>query len=152
MIIIIGKMDSAVIRQAAELIARHEGMRAEAYRCPAGVWTVGYGHTGEDVYPGRKVSVQQAREWLEADVRRALAVVDGEVSGLSDGKRVALTSLVFNIGAGAFRRSTLLRRLRQGETDAVIAAEFRRWVYAGGRRMAGLVKRRDEEAALFCAG
>lgn len=145
-------MDSAVIGQAAELIARHEGMRAEAYRCPAGVWTVGYGHTGEDVYPGRKVSTQQAQEWLEADVRRALAVVDGEMPGLSDSKRVALTSLVFNIGAGAFRRSTLLRRLRQGENDAVIAAEFRRWVYAGGQRMSGLEKRRDEEAALFCAG
>lgn len=145
-------MDSAVIGQAAELIARHEGMRAEAYRCPAGVWTIGYGHTGEDVYPGRKVSTQQAQEWLEADVRRALAVVDGEMPGLSDSKRVALTSLVFNIGAGAFRRSTLLRRLRQGENDAVIAAEFRRWVYAGGQRMSGLEKRRDEEAALFCAG
>lgn len=151
-ITIIATMDSAVIQQATEFIARHEGMRAEAYRCPAGVWTIGYGHTGGDVYPGRKVTNQEALELLQKDVTMALAVVDSAMPGLSDRKRVALTSLVYNIGSGAFRYSSLRRKLRNGEDDDVIAAEFARWVYAAGRRMPGLEKRRAEEAAMFCAG
>lgn len=139
---------------AAEFIAQWEGFRAEPYRCPAGVWTIGHGTTR---YPdGRAVTEgdpacahKQAMEWLKHDIADAEAAVKVYVKvPLTDAQRVALVSFVYNLGPAALGRSTLLRLLNRGfKGDA--AREFGKWVLAGGQRLPGLVKRRAAEAALF---
>ncbi|MDE6145883.1 MAG: lysozyme, partial [Muribaculaceae bacterium] len=83
------------------LIKQFEGFRSKAYRCPAGVWTIGYGHTA-GVTPGMTVSVEEAERLLREDLS---PVLDSLPSGLNRNRTAALASLVFNIGIGAFRRS-----------------------------------------------
>ncbi len=117
----------------------------EAAKCPAGVWTIGYGHTG-DVLPGQKISEAEAEQLLERDLRPIVAALP---PGLTDNQRAALASLAFNIGLGAFGRSTLLRLVKQNPWDRRIEGEFLRWVYAGGKRLRGLENRRREEARIY---
>ncbi len=133
------------------LIKQWEGLRLQAYRDPVGIWTIGYGHT-RDVQPGRTITEAEAERLLRADLAEAEAVVAGSVTvPLSDHRFGALVSLVYNIGAGAFAGSTLLRRLNAGDYDAV-PGELQRWVYAGGRKLTGLVNRRAAESALWVRG
>lgn len=131
------------------LIKRYEGLSLTAYRCPAGVLTVGYGSTGPHVKEGMTVTPGQADALLRKDVRAAEEAVTRMVSiPLTENQFSALVSLVFNIGAGNFRDSTLRARLNAKRYfDA--ADEFPRWNKAGGRPLAGLTKRREEERALF---
>lgn len=127
-------------------VAAFEGLRAKAYKCPGGVWTIGYGHT-KGVRPGQRCTPAQAKVWLRED----LAVAAGEVGALglelTQGQAEALVDFVFNLGIGALKRSTLLKFIRGGYATEHIQAEFRRWVYAGGEVQKGLVKRREWEAA-----
>lgn len=131
-----------------ELIKRHEGLRLKAYRCPAGVWTIGHGHT-KGVKRGMQIAEVHADQFLREDVIIAERAVNQLVSvPLSQGQFDALVSFVFNLGANAFSRSTLLKKLNEG--DCYLAAEeFERWVYASGRKLAGLVARREDEKELF---
>lgn len=134
--------------QGLDLIKGYEGLRLDAYQDSAGVWTVGYGHTG-GVRPGDSVTRAQAEQLLRGDVAWAeQAVRDNVRVPLSQGQFDALVSFTFNVGAGALQGSTLLARLNQGDY-AGAQAEFGRWVHAGGERLDGLVRRRAEEAALF---
>ena len=127
-------------------VAEFEGLRTLAYKCPGGVWTIGYGHTG-GVKSGQRCTRWQAEAWLRED----LAVAAGEVEALglelTQGQAEALVDFVFNLGIGALKRSTLLKFIREGYATEHIQAEFRRWVYAGGEVQKGLVKRREWEAA-----
>lgn len=140
------------MEKAIELIKRHEGLRLQAYRCPAGVWTIGRGHTA-GVSPGDRITAAEADTLLAADVAALyghLAEMERE-AGLTLGanRRAALVSFAYNAGIASLRRSTLWRKVARNPDDPSIAREFARWKYAGGKVMAGLVKRRAEEAALY---
>ncbi len=135
---------------ALELIKRHEGLRTTAYKCPAGVWTLGYGHT-RYVRQGQQCTETQAEVWLMDDLRESEQAVDYLVKvPLTDNQRGALVSFVFNVGAGNFAASTLLRKLNAGDY-AGAADEFARWNKASGKVLAGLTRRRAAEAELFSA-
>ena len=125
-----------------------EGCRLTAYRDAAGVLTIGYGHT-KDVREGDRISPCWAKELLKRDI----AYFEREVRELNvartDAQLDALTSLAFNIGIGALKRSTLLRIIREGGSRNQIRKEFRRWVYAGGKRLRGLELRREWESRRF---
>ncbi len=125
-----------------------EGCRLTAYRDAAGVLTIGYGHT-KDVREGDHISEFWAKELLKRDVAYFESkVLDLQVAR-TEGQLDALVSLAFNIGIGALKRSTLLRVIREGGSRSAIKREFRRWVYAGGRRLRGLELRREWEAKRF---
>lgn len=131
-----------------EIIKKHEGLRLEAYRDPVGVWTIGWGHT-HTAKPGMKISLDEAINLLARDIAWAENAVKQNVTiKLNQNQFDALVSFVFNVGERAFMRSSLLRRLNEGNyTDA--ANELLRWKHAGGRVLPGLVKRRAAERELF---
>lgn len=131
------------------IIKKHEGLRLQAYRCPAGRWTIGWGHT-EGVRPGQVISREEAEAMLEADIAKISRQLDAlGGASLTANQRAALVSFIFNVGFGAFERSTLWKRICADPHHPDIPAEFARWRYAGGKEMPGLVKRRAEEAALY---
>lgn len=141
-------------QQIKAMIRSWEGLRLQAYRCPAGVLTIGYGHTGNDVRAGMTITAAQAGELLDRDLQRtseSLAKLLGInlSASLSQGQTDALVSLAFNIGIGALSRSTLMRKLKANPADPSIGGEFVRWVYAGGKRQPGLERRRRAEAAFY---
>lgn len=140
-----------ISESAREKIKEFEGFRAKAYRCPAGVLTIGYGHTGPDVHDGMTIDRARAEELLDKDVAQTIKAVVAMTAGvkLRQCQIDALVSLAFNIGTGALQRSTLLRRLRANPDDPAIRDEFARWKYASGQVKPGLVKRRAWEAARY---
>lgn len=141
-----------VPKPAVELVKRHEGLRLDAYLCPANVCTIGYGHTGPDVKLGDRITKAEADKLLRADLRWATDLVDTAIRvHLSEPRRSALISWVFNIGETQFKSSTLLRKLNAGDYDAV-PAQLARWNKAKGKVLPGLVTRRAEEAALWLSG
>lgn len=136
------------------LIKGWEGCRLEAYACPAGKLTVGYGHTGGDVFRGMRITQARADALFEGDMAR----FEGElqrwmaidrVPPLTQGQYDALASFAYNAGTGALRRSTLWKKVCADPADPSIPAEFRRWVHGGGKVLPGLVKRREAEAAVY---
>jgi lysozyme len=139
---------------AAEIIRESEGLRLKAYPDPGsgGIpWTIGYGHT-KGVKKGDTCTIEQANAWLADDMAEAFAIVDKAVKvPLTDKQRDALCSFVFNVGGGAFQKSTMLKLLNQGKYSEA-AAQFPRWTFASGKSMRGLVIRRGKERALFLSG
>jgi GH24 family phage-related lysozyme (muramidase) len=142
------------------LIASFEGFRSDLYNDPAGHCTIGYGHLvhlgncdGSESADFRKgISRKRARDLLRDDAASAEAAVNDAVKvPLGQEQFDALVSFVFNVGTGAFRRSTLLRLLNDGDYDEV-PKQLDRWVKAGGKTLAGLVRRRKEEGELFASG
>lgn len=131
-----------------ELIKQFEGFRAKAYLCPAGVATIGYGHTG-GVAMGDTIDEDEAEALLEADLRRFERSVARLVGvPLSQGQFDALVSFTFNLGGGALQRSTLRQKLNRGDYDGA-AREFPKWCRAGGVKLAGLLRRRQAEMEMF---
>ena len=125
-----------------------EGLALVSYQDPGGVWTIGYGHT-KTAKRGMRITIEQANTLLHEDMRFAEEAVRSKVKvPLSQGQYDALVDFVFNVGAGAFDRSTLLRLLNQG-LYLKAANEFRRWIYQGKVQLPGLVKRRAAETILF---
>ncbi len=126
-----------------------EGLHLEAYRDCAGIWTIGYGHAGPAVSEGQSVSEAQAEKLLEADLGEAVACVNHSIQvAISQNQFDAIVDFCFNAGRGNFVQSTLLRKVNAGDFRGA-AAQFALWVHAGGEVVAGLVRRRDAEAALF---
>lgn len=126
-----------------------EGLRLTAYQDVAGVWTVGYGHTGAHVTPGQTISEIEADALLLADLADAIRCVNQAVTvDISQCQFDALVDFCFNAGRGSFLNSTLLRKLNFGDV-AGAAAQFGLWVHAGGKVVSGLVRRRKAEATLF---
>ncbi len=138
-------------KNGIEFIKRHEELRLKAYQCPAGVWTIGYGSTG-GVRPGDVINEAQAERLLRRDLKTAEDEINRHLLPLKQHQFDSLASLVFNIGIGAFRKSTLLKRLKIDVNHTDIANQFNRWVYGGGKILKGLVKRRKEEANLYING
>lgn len=130
------------------IIKDSEGLRLKAYTCPAGVWTIGYGSTGPHVTPGLVITEARAEELLREDLARFEAFVADKCAPATDNQFSALVSFAFNLGNGALKDSTLRRKHMEGDYVGA-AAEFPKWNKAGGRVLAGLVKRRQREAQLY---
>ena len=136
-----------------KLIMQFEGLRLKAYRCPAGVWTIGYGHTSAagapEVRDGMRISAQEAEAILKRDLAGFEAAVAGMVkTELTQAQFDVLVSFAYNCGVGALKASTLLKRVNAGAFDAV-PAELMKWTKAKGKELPGLVRRRRAEAALW---
>lgn len=133
-----------------EIIKKYEGFSSQAYKCPAGVWTVGWGHTGRDINKDTILTREEAELMLKKDV----ANLQEQILFLLDGKPSmneldALTSLVYNIGLGAFKKSRLLKRINLKENEELIAKEWIEFNKAGGKIQKGLLRRRAEEICLY---
>ena len=139
---------AGAIAIAGVLVAHFEPgrVRGRPYIDPAGVLTVCDGHTGPDIDPSRIYTDAECDAWRETDLAQADAAIQRLVIvPLNDWQRAALIDFVYNVGAGNLAKSTLLRRLNAGDYDGA-CDEYRRWVYAGGRRLPGLVTRREVDA------
>ena len=135
-------------KKAYDIIQEFEGCRLDAYQDSVGVWTIGYGHT-KTAKKGMRIDRREAnRLLLEEVARHANGVAALLKTDVNQNQFDALVSFAFNLGVGALSKSTLLRKLNSGDT-AGAAAEFDRWVYAGGKKLNGLVRRRDAERKLF---
>lgn len=141
-------MSRAPSPACVELVKRFEGVELKAYLCPANIPTIGYGKT-IGVKLGMTCTQQQADDWLMLDLHKAAAAVRAAVKvPLTQNQFDALTSFVFNVGAGNFKTSTLLKLLNARDYKGA-AGQFSRWVHANGKRLRGLVIRRAAEADLF---
>lgn len=135
-----------------QMIKGWEGCKLTAYRCPAGVLTIGYGHTGSDVTPGKTITQAEADRLFDADVRKFAEKVAPLFSGvvLNNNQFDALVSLSYNIGSLSVKAPTLLRKVKANPNDPSIRAEFLKHVNArvNGvlKQLPGLVKRRTAEA------
>lgn len=143
-----------------QLLKHYEGCRLKAYKCPAGVWTIGYGHTGPDVHEGLVITQEYAETLLRLDVQKFIRDVGALVRvPLTPGQFDALVSFAFNCGsdidadtiAEGLGDSTLLKLVNASRFDAA-AGEFPKWNKAGGKVSAGLEKRRAAEQHLFRTG
>ena len=130
------------------LIKEFEGLRLKAYKCPGGVWTIGYGHTA-GVKPGMVITEAQAEEYLKADLIAFERYLNGLGLALNQNQFDALVSFIYNVGTGNFSSSTLLRKVRANPQDNSIMDEFLRWVYSKGRVLPGLQRRRLAEMKLY---
>lgn len=136
-------------KAAVDLVKQFEGRKLVAYKCPAGIWTCGYGSTGPDIVQGVTWTIWQAEDRLKTDLVKFTKAVDAMVTvDLTDNQRAALISFSYNVGTGALKASTLLALLNQGKTDEA-AEQFLKWNKANGRVMVGLTTRRAAEMELF---
>lgn len=142
-------------KEGLDLIKRYEGFRNNVYKCPAGVWTIGYGFTwypnGGRVKPTdspitRKDADGILVQLLETYEKAVLKHVKRE---LTQNQFDALVSFTFNLGEGNLQSSTLLKKVNADPCDPSITDEFKKWVYSNGVKLSGLKKRRNEEAYLY---
>ena len=131
-----------------EKLKSFEGCRLQAYQDAAKVWTIGYGHT-KGVRRGDNITQENAEEYLREDVEEVEGQILALNLNLTQPQFDALTSFVYNVGIGAFKKSTLLRFIREGRSENDIKKQFYSWVYSNGRTLPGLVKRREWEAIRF---
>ena len=147
------------VPQAAIDLAKHfEGFhrvpkidpyRAHPYICPAGYWTVGYGHRCDQTHP--PITVDEAEDYLAQDLQTAIAATLRYcplLAAESEGRLSAIVDFTFNLGAGRLQTSTLRRRVCQRDWVAA-GQELRRWIYGGGKVLPGLVARREAESRLL---
>ena len=128
-----------------------EGRVYDPYKDVAGVWTVCDGHTGNDIIKGKKYTDRECDRLLWNDLQPVKKTVDSLVKvPLNEYQRAALYSFTYNVGSGAFSKSTLLKKLNSGDQYGA-CEELRRWVYAGGMKFRGLMNRRDMERSMCLA-
>ena len=139
-----------ITQNGIDLIKRFEGFSAKVYICPAGYPTIGYGHVvkdDEDFAAG--IDEAQAEELLRQDAKIAERAVLRLINvPLTDSQFDALVSFTYNLGGGALQRSTLRRKINR-EEHAEVPEQFMRWVWAGGRKLKGLVRRRAAEVIFY---
>ena len=136
------------------IIRKYEGLRLQAYLCPAGVWSIGFGSTfyenGSKVQEGDKITIDRADRLLFDIVQKFEISVRGLIKKpLNENQIGALTSFAFNVGVGSLKSSTLLKKVNANPDDLTIHNEFLRWTKAGGKQLKGLVARREAEADLY---
>jgi lysozyme len=140
---------------ALDTIQQFEGLKLKAYKDSVGIWTVGFGNifnldTGNPIKEGDEISLETAERWLKIEVDNLQAKMRKVITvPLNDNQWTALTSLAYNIGFGAFKRSTLLRLLNAGASKEEVAKQILRWNKAGGKEVKGLTNRRQAEFNLF---
>ncbi|MDB9525987.1 lysozyme [Oscillatoria sp. CS-180] len=147
------KSNTSINADGLRIVKDFEGLELRAYQDSVGVWTIGYGHTSmagqPDVYPGMTITEAEAERILQRDLNLfEQGVEDALTINTNSDQFSAMVSFSFNVGLGAYRDSTLLRKHNAGDF-AGAANEFLRWVFAGGQRLAGLERRRDAERALY---
>lgn len=137
------------------LTERFESCRRDAYQDIRGIWTIGYGHTGPEVHEGLEWTQEQCDAQVDIDTDRAVENVNKHVvftsrvdQQLTQGEFDALVDFDYNVGDGNFDTSTLLRLVNAGDMEAA-AAEFEKWDHAGGKEVAGLLRRRLAEKQEF---
>lgn len=147
-----------VPQAAIDLAKRFEGFhrvlrsdpgRAYPYVCPAGYWTIGYGHLCSPTHP--PITEEEAEAYLAADLQTALAATlryCPVLASAQEGRLAAIVDFTFNLGAGRLQTSTLRQRINQGEWPGAVC-ELQRWVRGGGQVLPGLVARRTAEAKLL---
>lgn len=140
-----------VSQKGIDLIKQFEGLRLKAYQDSVGVWTIGYGTIrypdGTKVKKGDVITQQMAESLLVDDVNRRAAAI-GPIK-VSQNQFDAIVSFCYNLGLGAWNKSTLRKKIIQDRNDPTIRDEFMKWVNAGGKRLPGLVRRRKQEADLY---
>jgi lysozyme len=142
-------------KASLDLIKRWEGCKLKAYKCSAGVWTVGYGLTTNagfiEVGADTVITQAEADWYLEKTVEKFLAEIKPAITApINENELGAFTSLAYNIGPTAFRKSSALRNFNAGNKDRV-PTSIRMWRKAGGKVVKGLVNRREAEVDLFLA-
>lgn len=130
------------------LIRRFEGCRLMPYICPAGVWTCGWGSTGPDVVPGVPWTQERADKRLQMDAEKFARATRALCPFLDGDQLCAIADFAYNLGTGRLKSSTLRRKLNAGDIDGA-ANELRKWVNGGGRRLPGLVLRREVERSML---
>ena len=134
------------------IIKQFEGCRLKAYKDSVGVWTIGYGTTyypdGNPVKQGDSITLDRAEFLLKWQVLEKSGGVDALVN-ISQNKFDSLVSFAYNLGVGALKKSTLLKKVKSDSNDPSIEQEFLRWNRAGGKELTGLTKRRQAEADLY---
>ena len=142
-------------RDGIALMHLYEGLRLEAYMCPAGVWTIGYGNTfyenGTRVKKGDVITKERAEELFENIVKIKFELPMSRLIDvdLNDNQYSALVSFTYNIGIGNFSKSTLLKMVNKNPNNPFIREQFLRWNKAGGKPLLGLTRRRTSEANLY---
>lgn len=141
-----------ISQQGIDLIKQFEGCRLAAYPDPAtqaDPWTIGYGHTGQEVVEGLTITAEEADAYLKEDLEKfEQCVGDALVTDVTQGQFDALVAFAFNVGCRAMSGSTLLQMTNAGQREAA-AAQFARWNKANGKVMAGLTNRRQAERRLY---
>ena len=143
-----------ISEKALEFIAEHEGLRLKAYLCPASVFTIGFGTTrypnGSKVKIGDEITKDDAFKLLKFDVGKFELAVDAMTTDkVNQNQFDALVSFAYNLGSDALKKSTLLKVVNTNSNDPRIKKEFQKWVYADGKKLGGLIKRRQDEANLY---
>ncbi|WP_272518592.1 lysozyme [Providencia sp. PROV192] len=133
------------------MIAYFEGMETKPYKDVVNVTTVCFGHTGADIVPNKTYTESECLALLEKDLSKVRKGVDPLIKvDIDDNTRAAIYSFAYNVGTGAFARSTMLKKLNAGDI-AGACNELKRWTYAGGKEWKGLITRREIENAV-CLG
>ena len=140
-----------ISQSGLEMVKEFEGFRSEPYKCPAGVWTIGYGTTQGITKDTVPITEEAASRMLEDDLDLIASVVSKYLPELRPNQVDAVLSFVYNVGLDAFSRSGLCNAIRKNPDNfEVIRREFMRWIHAKGEVLPGLVKRRKAEADLYC--
>ena len=143
------KIVMKITNEGINLIKKFEGLRLEAYLCPAGVWTIGYGHT-KGVKKGRVITQLEADNLLKEDLSSFEKGVTSLIkSNINQNQFDSLVSFAFNLGLANLKSSTLLKKVNTNSKDRTIVDEFIKWIYAGGKPLEGLKRRRQAEAYLY---
>ena len=138
-----------ITNEGINLIKKFEGLRLEAYLCPAGVWTIGYGHT-KGVKKGQVITQLEADNLLKEDLSSFEKGVTSLIkSNINQNQFDSLVSFAFNLGLANLKSSTLLKKVNSNSNDRTIVDEFLKWIYAGGKPLEGLKRRRQAEAYLY---
>jgi lysozyme len=143
-----GESNMQISQEGLALIKKFEGCELEAYKCPAGVWTIGYGHT-KDVKEGDKINKDEANYLLQEEMIEFESYIDDMVEvELNQSQYDALCAWVYNLGPSNLGSSTLLKVLNEGKYEEV-PQQIKRWNKANGEVLTGLIRRREAEALLF---
>lgn len=137
-------------KNCIDLIKKFEGLKLESYKCPAGLWTIGYGNTqwenGTRVKENQVIDIQRAEKLLMFWVNKYAEKINLKVN---QNQFDALVSFAYNVGITNFNNSTLRKKVIANPNDATIRDEFMKWVSSRGKQLPGLVKRREAEANLY---
>lgn len=138
-----------ISEEGLALLKRLEGRRLTAYQCDAGVWTIGYGSTGDDIVEGLEITEAEAEKMLKKDLRRFEKSVRATYSPMKQNVFDALTIFSFNIGVAAYENSTAYKRIVGKGSKLDVVFQIKRWCYVNKLRNKGLVKRRNAESCVY---